>query len=120
MKRILIIDDDEHVRSMLRFRLEDAGFKVEEASDGGAGLALHREKAFALIITDLIMSGVEGIETIRALKRNHQDVKIIAISGGGRVHPDEYLNIAKMLGAHRVFAKPVDWNELIDAVNDLT
>lgn len=119
MSRVLIIEDDEQVRSMLRFRLEDAGHDVAEASEGGEGMALFKEAPFPLVITDLIMAGMEGIETIRTLKKTDTGVKLIAISGGGRADPHEYLEMAKALGADRVFAKPVDWDELIDSIGEL-
>ncbi|MFH2001914.1 MAG: response regulator [Planctomycetota bacterium] len=117
--RILIIEDDDQVRSMLRYQLEEAGFEVYEASDGRKGLDRFHETPSPLVITDLIMPDVEGIETIRELKKNDSEVKIIAISGGGRVNPDNYLKIAKKIGADRVFAKPIDWSELLQAVGDL-
>ena len=61
----------------------------------------------------------EGIETIRDLKREFPNVKIIAISGGGRIGPDEYLNLAGKLGAHYTFTKPVERKELLRTVKKL-
>lgn len=117
--RILIIDDDRQVREMLRFRLEGEGYEIEEAADGASGLTLFQKKEFLLVITDLIMAGMEGVETIRKLKALKRDLKIIAISGGGRGDPADYLKIAKGMGADRTFSKPVDWEEMLAAVKEL-
>jgi len=83
MARILLIDDDAPVRRTLRKMLERQGYEVEEAPDGKAGLTLYQENPADLIITDLIMPEMEGIETIMELRRRFPDVKIIAMSGGG-------------------------------------
>ena len=72
-----------------------------------------------LIITDLIMPEKEGIETITELRRDFPDVKIIAISGGGRIAPEVYLRMARSLGALRTFAKPIERKEIIETVQEL-
>ena len=84
MARILIIDDEEKFRKMLRQMLERAGHEVVEAPDGKEGVKLYREKLTDLIITDIFMPEKEGIQTIKELKRDFPEAKIIAISGGGR------------------------------------
>jgi DNA-binding response OmpR family regulator len=117
--RILVIDDDEQIRAMLRQMLERSGYKVAEAPDGKEGIRLFREKPADLVITDLIMPWGEGIETIMELKRDFPRVKVIAISGGGMFRPDDYLLAAKEFGADRTFTKPVKQNELLKAVREL-
>ena len=92
MSRILLIDDDEAFRKMLHKILESAGYEVQDAANGKVALELYRQKASDLIITDLVMPEKEGIETIREFCRIHPGVKIIAISGGGRMNPK--LNLA--------------------------
>ena len=87
MARILIIDNDVQILNMLRQTLEREGYDVLKASNGKQGIRLHREEPVDLIITDIIMPEKEGIETILELKRDYPDVKIIAISGGGRTGP---------------------------------
>jgi len=82
-------------------------------------LALYREDLPDLVITDIIMPKKEGIEMIMELKKEFPDVKIIAISGGGRNVPETYLPIAKKLGSERTFSKPIDWPELIKTVRKL-
>jgi len=119
MSLILVIDDDEGIRSLLRNLLEREGYEVMEAGNGKVGLKLLRENGADLIITDLIMPEKEGIETIRELRRDFTDVKIIAISGGGAIGPETYLQMAKSMGAHRVFGKPFQLKEISDAIRDL-
>lgn len=85
MTRILVIDDEPQVRAMLRQMLEREGYEVVEAEEGEEGMRRYREQPVDLVITDILMPQKEGIETIRALRRTNPGVKIIAISGGGRM-----------------------------------
>ena len=103
----------------LRRILEREGYEVVTVPDGKEGVKCYRENPTDLIITDLIMPEKEGIETITELRRDFPDVKIIAISGGGRINPKAYLGIAEYLGAQYTFSKPVERKELIKAVQDL-
>jgi len=119
MRNILIIDDDEQMRNLLCRAMEYAGFEVEAAADGRKGLRLFEENVYDLVITDLIMPEQEGMETITFLRKNHPGVKIIAISGGGRIGPETYLPAALELGADRAFAKPFPIDDLINAVKEL-
>jgi len=119
MKRVLIIDDDDQFREMLRFMVERAGYEVEEAEDGEIGIELQQQSPFDLIITDIIMPNKEGIGTIVELKNDYPELKIIAISGGGRVVPNDYLDIAEKLGAHRTLSKPFERKELIQTIEEL-
>ena len=97
--RVLVIEDEPQMRKMLKQMLEEKGCDVVEASDGNEGIKLYRANPFDLIVTDIIMPEKEGIETIMELKKDFPYVKIIAISGGGRIEPESYLNLAKQLGA---------------------
>ena len=117
--RILVIDDDEQMRVLLQQAMQWAGFEVVAAENGRKGQQLFEEQPADLIITDLIMPEQEGLETIRSLKQGYPTVKIIAISGGGRIGPEAYLPAAMELGADRIFAKPFDVKELISAVQEL-
>jgi DNA-binding response OmpR family regulator len=119
MARILIVDDEVEVLVMLRDILERAGYEVIDALNGEVALNLHRENPADLMIIDIIMPKKEGIETIMEVRRNFPEVKIIAISGGGRVEPSEYLMAAKEAGAMRAFSKPIGRDELLDAVREL-
>ncbi len=119
MARILVIEDDPQVLAMLRQTLEREGYEVIDASNGQEGIRLYREKSADLIITDLIMPEKEGIETIIELRRDFPQVKIIAISGGGRLGTEKYLQFAEELGAQRTFTKPIGRDELLGAVREL-
>ena len=118
MARILIIDDEPQIRSMLTLMLEREGYEVVEASDGVAGIKLYRQNPVDLIITDLIMPNKDGIGMIIDLKKEFPDVKIIAMSGGGLNKPDGYLKGAKKLGAACTLTKPIDREEMLRAVKE--
>ena len=117
--KLLVIDDDEQMRVLLRQVMEWAGHEVVEAADGREGTRLQRQHRADLVITDLIMPEQEGLETITALRRDYPGLKIIAISGGGRIGPEAYLPAARELGADRVFSKPFDVRELAETVREL-
>ncbi|MDH3349639.1 MAG: response regulator [Desulfobulbaceae bacterium] len=117
--RVLIIDDDEQMRILLRQIMEWRGYDVSEAENGKVGVRIQRDTPAELIVTDLIMPEQEGLETIRTIKNEFPGVKIVAISGGGRIGPDAYLPAARELGADRVFSKPFDIGELVEAVEEL-
>ena len=118
MARILVIDDDNQMREMLRRKLENEGYEVLDASDGNVGMKLLRERDADLVITDIIMPNKEGIETILELKRDFPDVKVIAICGGGRFGPEDYLHLAKGLGVHSTFSKPFKLHDLLGSIQD--
>lgn len=119
MALILIIEDDLTIREVLRQILEHAGYEIMEASDGKEGISLYRERQADLIITDIIMPKKEGLETIVDLRAGFPEVKIIAISGSGRLGPETYLELAEGFGANRLLNKPFGHEELLEAVQDL-
>ncbi len=117
--RILVIDDDEQMRVLLRQVMEWSGFIVNDAENGRKGMQIQRRQPADLVITDLIMPEQEGLETISLLKKEFPAVKIVAISGGGRIGPEAYLPAARELGADLVFSKPFDVKEFVTAVRGL-
>ena len=119
MKKILVVDDDEFVRSMLRTTLIDAGYEVLEASNGKEALEAFRESPACMVILDIVMPEMEGIETIHRLRQNDPGVKIIAISGGGSVDAVEYLRLAETFGATRTLYKPLDNRKLLATLRDV-
>ncbi|SRR5258706_11261594 len=119
MPRILLIDDDEAVRTLLRMTLSRAGYEVIEADDGQRGLQLLAESSVDLVITDLVMPQKEGLETILELRRKNPSAKIIAISGGGRMDPKVNLAVAEKFGALRTLAKPFSQQEILDAIAEV-
>ncbi len=116
MARILIIDDEDELRAMLRQMLEQAGHEVAEAVNGAEGIQLYEQDTHDLIITDIIMPEKEGVETIIELRRADPDLPIIAISGGGRLEATDFLTMAKKLGARRTLSKPFRRDQLLEAV----
>ena len=119
MPRILIIDDDEVIRTLLKRALEGEGFEVSLAPDGRQGLKLFRQKGADLVITDMIMPGKGGMETIMELREEWPEAKIIAISGGDSLGPQPYLEVVEGFGAVRIFSKPFDVQELLKAVKEM-
>ena len=120
MKRLLVIDDEEQFRLMMRRLLEKEGYEVSEAADGDEGLEACRISKPDVVITDIIMPEKEGIETILSMRKEFPDMKIIAVSGGGRNAPGNYLILAERLGAHVTMEKPLDRARLLQAVERLT
>ncbi len=118
MAQILLIDDDDAIRTVVRIALEHAGHTVTEAADGREGLQQLRARAPELVITDLIMPEREGLEIMMEARTTHPAIKFIAISGAGRRGSD-YLRVAKYLGAKRILAKPFTPEQLIAEVNGL-
>ncbi len=119
MSKILIIDDDVSIRKLLRAMLEKSKYEVVEAADGEEGVNQFKQCLPDLVITDLIMPGKEGLETIKDIKSIDPDCIIIAISGGGTVDPDMYLKLAKNMGASHVFTKPIDSNLLLSTIAEI-
>lgn len=119
MRKVLIIDDEPYILLMLKKMLEKAGYEVDLASNGEQGMELFEKNSADLVITDIIMPDKEGLEIILEMKKKRPDLKIIAISGGGRISPESYLECATHFGASRVFQKPFKQKELVSAVNEL-
>jgi len=119
MAQILIIDDEDQVRALFRRALEQAGHEVVTAPDGNAGCKLYRQHPSDMVICDIIMPDKDGLETIIDLRRTFPTVKIIAISGGGRVSSADYLDMAHKFGADLILEKPVTPQALARAVDRL-
>ncbi len=119
MARILIIEDDQEVREYLESVLSRAGHECLCASDGKEGVDVFSANPVDLVITDIIMPEKDGIETIMDLRRKNNTLKVIAISGGGRAEPENYLHSAKLLGANRTIKKPFTNEEMLQAIRTL-
>ena len=117
MTRVLVIDDDVQVRTILRKTLEGKGYEVEEATDGEEGMKLLSAGPADIVITDIFMPNKEGIQTIREVRKKFPQVKLLAISGGGSRAYLKILPIAQTLGAHGTLAKPFKLQDLREAVN---
>ncbi len=117
MKSVLVIDDDEQLRRMIREMLETQGYRTVVAPNGREGFRLLCLEPADLVITDIYMPEKEGLETIRELKRNWPAIKIIAISGGSNLLNDyPTLTLAKKLGATCTLEKPFSYGELLSLV----
>ncbi len=116
MARILLIDDDIRVLETYCQMLERAGYEVVKATGGKEGTRVFRDNPTDLVITDIVMPGKEGLETIIELRRNFPELKIIAISGGAFLEPKDYLELAKQFGATCTLTKPIEQEELLETV----
>ena len=117
MPRILVIDDEQVLRSTVVMILTRAGFTVEEASDGQAGIALFHKNPPDIVLTDIFMPNRDGIEIIKELKHSSPRTKIIAMTGGGHLRMMEMASAAKVLGADHVLDKPFESESLLAAIN---
>ena len=118
-KRILVMDDDEAIRGLLRHFLEAGGFDVEEASGGKEGLRKHTARPYDLIVADLFMPEGDGLEFLTRLRPKESGLPIIAISGGSVHLHLEGLDLARLLGASRTIAKPFQPDEVVAAARSL-
>ena len=116
MGRILVIDDEPQIRSLLRRALELEGHDVVEAANGVLGLRAYQERAFDLVITDILMPDQEGLGCIMELRRLDPGVRIFAVSGAAGAQPMDVLEVARHLGARRAFSKPLKLAEILAAV----
>lgn len=119
MAKILVLDDETSILLMLKKMLERAGHEVEIALNGSDGMELFKKNKPDLLITDIIMPNKDGLEVVLELRKKYPELKIIAISGGGRIHPEGYLPSAKHFGANLIFQKPLVQKEFLEAVSSL-
>lgn len=119
MARILIIDDDPYIRNVFKRFLEGYGYEVDVAQDGNEGVAAVKKGAPDLVITDVMMPEKDGLEVVLELRRILPDMPVIAISGGMRIAPMDFLPMVKKFGAKRVLYKPVDLEELCEAIKEV-
>jgi len=117
--KALVIDDEPAMRALVSSILQEAGYEVREAADGRIGLAAFNTFEPDLVITDIVMPNEEGIGTIRQLRQLKPDLKIIAISGGGRMGNMDFLRIAKDFGAAATLAKPFRKQQFLDVLKTL-
>jgi len=117
--RILVVDDDQPVRELICAILGSCGYEISEANNGQIATRMYREQPFDLVITDLVMPDMEGIELIKELRAIDHNVKVIAISGGFLTASDTYLKAAKLMGAQRTLPKPFEMDELLSVVSSV-
>ena len=112
--RVLLIEDNEPLRNSLARLLERTGYEVTEAANGRIGLHCMSECAADVVVTDMMMPEMGGVETILALRRSYPGVKIIALSGSA-----PYVKIARAVGSHKAMSKPLEPEEFLDAIREL-
>ena len=118
-KQILLVDDDCHIREVLKLSLERHGYKTFEASNGSHAIELCRSKTFDLVIADIYMPGMDGIKFIETLQEFSPETRVVAISGGEPCHffkSSLQLNTALYKGAVLSLKKPVKEDELLGVV----
>jgi len=116
MAKILVIDDEATVRYAVRSVLEREGHAVVEAQDGEDAIEILAREPVDVALVDIIMPNKEGMETTFQILRDYPDVRVVAISGGGRNLNFNFLRMAEKLGAHAALKKPFTDDQLIDAV----
>ena len=119
MPSIMLVDDEDQIRALLRTAFEIKGFEVREASSGEAALELVETFSPDAAIVDIVMPGMEGIETIRRLRAKLPKLRIVALSGGGTMGFSDYLKYAKQLGADDALSKPIVLKELVAKISTL-
>jgi len=125
MASLLLVDDDDLVRESLAIRLADAGYEVVRAVHGGDAIAAFRAGSFDVVISDIFMPDVDGMELVRAIRRESRTVPIIVMTGGSqRSTPstqegiEYYLRVAKQFGGTMVIAKPFAPSRLLAMIDE--
>lgn len=122
MTSILVLEDEESCADALRALLENAGYSVDTATNGAEGIELHKSRDYQLVISDLIMPKMDGLETIVELVSVNPSVKVLALSAGlsEMGHSTKVLlPLAQSVGAHRSMSKPYCPDELLETVADM-
>lgn len=116
-RSILIVDDEPAVREVMEITLRRAGHTVFGVPDGEKAIRRMTMQPVDVVVTDLLMPNRDGLELIRELRQNYPRTRIIAVSGGGRINGQQYLQLAKGMGAHGLLAKPFLPGDLCEAVH---
>ena len=115
-KTVLVVDDERGIRKLLHEILESAGYEVLEAANGKEAMRLVKNHEVDVVLTDIVMPEQEGIETVRALRTEYPQIRIIVMSGA---FDGQYLKVAKMLGAHATLEKPILSHQLLQTVYEV-
>ena len=119
MARVLIVEDDANLRLILQNVVDQAGHTTYVATDGQDALNQVQQEPPDIVVTDIIMPEKEGIELILSLRKEFPEIRIIAISGGGQLGADHYLDMAREFGADITIGKPFDKQCFMDAITEL-
>jgi CheY-like chemotaxis protein len=129
MQNVLVVDDEVDVRDAIKRVLDRAGYSVRAIGNAGAALEELRSCHADVVITDIIMPKINGVEAIEFIRKEFPAVRIIAISGGGNfgitdyqphaITTSAYLAAAERAGAHMILTKPFESKDLIQAVEQV-
>jgi CheY-like chemotaxis protein len=119
MAQVLVVDDEDQMRKLIRLVLQQEGHTVVEASNGKRAIQHIQEAEIDLVISDIFMPDMDGLELIRGIRRTHPGIKILAIFGAGKEGPGLYLNMAEQFGAGAILMKPFAPDQLIEKVSAL-
>lgn len=119
MSRILVIDDERAVLDVLQKILERGGHKAECVDRAAEGMRMFREEPFDLVITDIFLPDMDGLEVVQYLHADFPEVPIIAMSGGGQLLREDFLPMAHKIGAAAVMRKPFNAVALLESVSEV-
>jgi DNA-binding response OmpR family regulator len=119
MASVLLVDDTPELRKTIERLLVNAGHQVTTAPNGAAALRALESGTFDVIVTDIVMPDMEGLELIRTVRKTHASLPIIAMSGGGRGSVDNYLTLASSFGAAKTLEKPFPIETLKHAIDEV-
>jgi DNA-binding NtrC family response regulator len=119
MARILVIDDQDSIRRVVRRALEQDDHEVFDASDGEVGMEILESQSFDVVITDIFMPGQDGIVTLRQIRKRFPTIKVIVISGGDSTGIMDLRQDAELLGAVKSLQKPFNAREIMDLVRSV-
>jgi DNA-binding response OmpR family regulator len=111
---VLVVDDDPVLTALIGRGLRGAGYQVAEAADGNKAIRAMEAAPHDVVVIDIIMPDREGVETIIDIRARWPNTRIIAMSGGGRMDPDMFLNLAETFGADALLKKPFKLRDLLD------
>ena len=117
--RVLVVDDNPDLRAFICTALERAGFETAVAGDGECALALQNRQPADVLITDIYMPELDGLELIQQFKARFPRTQIVAMSGGGTVAHADFLHVAAEIGAEAVLRKPFATETLVKTVQGL-
>lgn len=115
---ILIVDDDINIQNALSQILSNAGYQIYCASDGVQAMKQYNEHLCDLVVTDIVMPEIEGLEFIQNVRRINPSQKIIAISGGG-LNKQDYLADATLFGVNATLNKPFSAEDLLAEIHKI-
>ena len=119
MACVVVIDDQEPIRRIVRRALEQAGHQVLDAEDGELGLQLLERPPVDVVVSDIFMPGMDGIQMLRQIRKQFPAVKVIVMSGGDSSGMLDLRRDAELLGAVKSLAKPFTTHEIVTIVNSV-